>query len=867
MAGSISTLTIRLNDDVSGPASKVTAALKAAEAQAKAIAAALKDSGASNRLGQALGKLGLGAADIQKVSAALKEYTRSAGLAADASKWTTAQKNQVKLWESATIASLRAVSREQAKGGQAALNARQPLGAPNKRRDALNTIGTTVTAAAAIKAENLASKGIRQGATLEHERVRMQASGMKPDDVARSEVEARKIAAETRLINVGEAMHMIRNIRSVVGSVDEALHMAEPLARLRATVQAAHPDKNVAEDFDQLIKGLEIKGVTQDMGKFNEYIEGMAKALNVFGDTLKPHEYYQMFKYSRQAGARLSSDFMLSIAPTLAQELGGSSAGTAFSGFNQAIIGGKIKDVAAAEFNRLGLLKPESVIKTKTGSVKGFKPGGMVGSDLAATDPYLYVQNVLKPALERKGLDTVEKQLDEVPRLFGNRVVAQFVGMMLTQADRIEKDRKLIKEAKGTEALPDFLKNDPLAGVKALSESTNTLLSTLTNPLMPAATAAMSGFSTALIDLTSVLAENKTAAGLVGVTAGVGALALAAKSIVSVKDLVTGGGASVALNGSAASLTGAAAALELAAAKLAGGSGLPDIDPRPNKNSPGKKGLGITGKIFKALPFIGTGIAAYEALDEIEQYSKKVNSGLPPSRAEVLTDGSTTTPVERQDAYRKEVEAGHGAAAILAGTQNNNRRANADTSIIKAQVQAEADAHDGAVDRARAKATTTGESIKTSLDIAANPSLDPTAFSTMKTEALDTGAKMKSALDITASPSIDATAFSATRASAVQIGAEIKSALDVKAAPSVDPTAFSAMKTMALDTGAEMKSALDITVKPQVDNSGLRETLSIIEQIRAGIGSINGTIGGLNSSVSGFRQRLNASFENHTGQE
>jgi TP901 family phage tail tape measure protein len=115
MTGAVSTLTIKLQDDVSAPAAKVAAALKKAEAEAKAISNAIKDSGISNRLGQALAKIGMSAGDITKVGTAWKDYARAAGQGADATKWTSANKAHMKLWENASIGSLRAVQREQAK--------------------------------------------------------------------------------------------------------------------------------------------------------------------------------------------------------------------------------------------------------------------------------------------------------------------------------------------------------------------------------------------------------------------------------------------------------------------------------------------------------------------------------------------------------------------------------------------------------------------------------------------------------------------------------------------------------------------------------------------------------------------------------
>jgi hypothetical protein len=74
---------------------------------------------------------------------------------------------------------------------------------------------------------------------------------------------------------------------------------------------------------------MEIKGATQNPEEFKLYMKGITKALGVFGDTIKPEDYYEAFKYSRQAIGGLSRDFLLNYMPTMAQEFGGASTGTA----------------------------------------------------------------------------------------------------------------------------------------------------------------------------------------------------------------------------------------------------------------------------------------------------------------------------------------------------------------------------------------------------------------------------------------------------------------------------------------------------------------------------------------------------------
>src|SRR5687768_596802 len=114
-----SRLVVSLKDDVSGPAKKVSEALKIAEKQAEAIG----KGGFSDRFAQQLANLGLRARDIDKLSASWKDYARTQGLAERSSEWTRAQMSRIRSWENANISALRHVSREQQRLAQIEQNA------------------------------------------------------------------------------------------------------------------------------------------------------------------------------------------------------------------------------------------------------------------------------------------------------------------------------------------------------------------------------------------------------------------------------------------------------------------------------------------------------------------------------------------------------------------------------------------------------------------------------------------------------------------------------------------------------------------------------------------------------------------------
>ncbi|MCJ2016952.1 hypothetical protein MKK84_05850 [Methylobacterium sp. E-065] len=311
----------------------------------------------------------------------------------------------------------------------------------------------------------------------QHEEVRQRASGMSEHEVAEGRDRAAELSGKYRAFSQTEIMHSLRNARSIMGHFEEAQQVMDPMLKLRTVALGAHPEKReeLEADFDKLIKGMEIKGVTQNMGKFTEYMDGMAKALNVFGDTLRPTDYYEMFKYGRQATQGLSQDYMNTVAPTIAQELGGASGGVAHAAFFRAIVGGKMANNAAEQLMHIGLLDKDDLIINKAGSVKGIKPGHRVkGADEAQSNPYQWVQDVLVPALEKHGLTSPERMQETIGHIFSNQVAAQLVSMFATQQSRIEKDKVLVQGAGGLKEADRFQHEDPMIAwqsVKAQAEN------------------------------------------------------------------------------------------------------------------------------------------------------------------------------------------------------------------------------------------------------------------------------------------------------------------------------------------------------------------------------------------------------------
>ena len=332
----------------------------------------------------------------------------------------------------------------------------------------------------AYEGMKVAAEGVGQAMAQAHERMRMDAAGMSPAEIEDADKLSSDLVQQYPSITQSDAMALARNARASFGSYETAKKLLPEIAQSYVIAQAAKPNadpEQIRQDYELLIKGLEIKGVTQDPAAFKKMMEGINKGINAFGDTLKTSDYYEMIKYARQAGITLSTDFMVGVAPAIAQRMRGSSAGRAFADFDAAIVGGNMEHSGFRELLSLGLLTEADVDRTKTGEIKGLKPGHQIaGADLAAVNQYEWEQKYLMPALTRNNIVTPEQISQHLSKFLSNKYAAQLGLIYATQQASIEKDLVMEREAHGGSSAKDFLARDPLLASKALSNTVTNLI-------------------------------------------------------------------------------------------------------------------------------------------------------------------------------------------------------------------------------------------------------------------------------------------------------------------------------------------------------------------------------------------------------
>ena len=204
------------------------------------------------------------------------------------------------------------------------------------------------------------------------------------------------------------------------------------------------------------------------------------------------------------------------------------------------------------------------------------KTGKLVGEKDFVKNPYDWTLANVKPALKKQGVEMDEEHKGDlvtaVTKMFSNRKVADYIASMLVNEGVIEKDKALLRGAKGTEGADQARREDAFQASTSITTQLKDAAASFLKlqPVIDGMNALATTMSKAISKFDTGTPAEKIGAGA-GV-AGLGAVAATggALGLRAAYQWFTGGTA--ALNASAAALDVAAANLTAAAARIAAGS-------------------------------------------------------------------------------------------------------------------------------------------------------------------------------------------------------------------------------------------------------------------------------------------------------
>jgi hypothetical protein len=261
------------------------------------------------------------------------------------------------------------------------------------------------------------------------------------------------------------------------------------------TLQSLKGKDSALSQLTGFIRALDTLGRNQDPKQVAALIDGATKAAGVQGAEYNPADLWTTAKTAKSAGFSLSDRFLSDVLPSIIADAGPARPGTAMSSAVAQLIGGRATKEAKAYQQGIGIRD---------------KKGNFPTRDLFASDPFQWATTVLKPALDKKGINTSDNAAvtDAANKAFSNQNVAWLMGYFISQQAQIEKNIQSLNKAPGLKAAEELPNRDPFVAAEGVTSQLKNVAAALVDPIVPAAVDALNGFSGILARITSTLREN-----------------------------------------------------------------------------------------------------------------------------------------------------------------------------------------------------------------------------------------------------------------------------------------------------------------------------------------------------------------------
>ncbi len=319
-----------------------------------------------------------------------------------------------------------------------------------------------------------------------------------------------------------QSLEMGIDLRNATGSVAHAIEMLTPFAVAAYDMKMATPAGQTFNDRDMLLiaKSLEQRNATMDPTKMQSELDMITKIYAATQGRVDAQQILGNLQYSKGGlGQSMDIGFLPMLAAMIEQiKSGGGNGGqigTALTSLQQSVLNGTGNGQAQKERARLGLIDPDGLVWNKQGNVDQQKSNlRMAGADDFQHNPYTWVQEYLKPAMIRAGIDLADDAAvnQTLNKLFPNRNAANIAATMVNRGSLLEKDAANINQtANGAEQYQNNIKTAQ-GNIDAFKAQMRDLGIVLGDTLLPAITLVAKGFTSAFEWLSDFFSSHPIAA-------------------------------------------------------------------------------------------------------------------------------------------------------------------------------------------------------------------------------------------------------------------------------------------------------------------------------------------------------------------
>ncbi|MGK8820974.1 phage tail tape measure protein [Acinetobacter baumannii] len=311
----------------------------------------------------------------------------------------------------------------------------------NVRTAALYGAGMTATGAAALYQMRKPIDESKR-VDVEENRIASLGFGKKATDEAVQYAKAMKTFGTSTLDN----LTLVRDGVTAFGDVHHAQWVAPTLAKMKFANEAMYGDHGVENEkkFMDMLKVIEMRNGLKSKESFQEQANIIQQVITATGGRVQAEEWLNVIKTGGIAAKGMDNKAFYYKMEPLVQEMGGHRVGTSMMSAYQNLYQGRTTQRAAANLDKFGLIGDYSKVKhNKTGDLSYLDIGAIKGADLFKKDQFAWMEKVLVPALNAKGITKESNVIDAIGSIFSNRTASNLFAQMYMQRDQIHKNAKL----------------------------------------------------------------------------------------------------------------------------------------------------------------------------------------------------------------------------------------------------------------------------------------------------------------------------------------------------------------------------------------------------------------------------------------
>jgi hypothetical protein len=289
-----------------------------------------------------------------------------------------------------------------------------------------------------------------------HQVTQLRKLGISDAQVAEARRAASGTARDVRGVTEQKALSVYGQAYSLLGH-EGAIRTMTPLTKFAEVSGNTSGDYHGAyESMYAMLRSGELMGRftdpkthLPDVGKLEHFLDLGAKTNSASHGKINAQTWLGLAQQGGPAISGMDDKGLLTMA-IVAQAMGGMRAGTALTGLYQQMVGGTMAESKARKLNELGLVGGYSVGR---GGHINWAKGALSGefSETLKQDPLAAVQ-VMKKAMEGKGLDTIEKQVPYLFEILGRQTTQRIVHELLRNSTQNVQERDRILGGLGVDA-------------------------------------------------------------------------------------------------------------------------------------------------------------------------------------------------------------------------------------------------------------------------------------------------------------------------------------------------------------------------------------------------------------------------------